>query len=379
MTGPTRVVHMTSAHQAGDSRIFHRECRTLAAEGFEVELIVPDCEEAVRDGVHIVPVPRAISRFDRVTRLAWRILRVARARRATIYHFHDPELLPVGVALSLLGAKVVYDVHEDYGNQVAEREWIPRRLRRPAAVAVGLAENVCVRALDGVVAVTPTIAGKFAPSKTETVQNFPPHAEFAPVSIDGYIARRPLVAYTGEISALRGAREMVAAMELVSRSDACLVMAGRFPSEALNQELRGRPGWTRVDYRGWVERPSLPALLEQCRVGLALLHPVENYLTAQPIKLFEYMAAGIPVVASDFPAWRPFVAEEGAGVLVNPLDAGAVAAAITGLLDDPVEAWEMGQRGRRAVETRLGWESQGARLVGLYHRLLAGDGERRSA
>jgi glycosyltransferase involved in cell wall biosynthesis len=108
-------------------------------------------------------------------------------------------------------------------------------------------------------------------------------------------------------------------------------------------------------------------VLRGARVGLLVLHPVEAHLESLPIKLFEYMAAGIPVVASDFPAWRELVGD--AGLLVDPYDVGAIAGAIDTLLDDPQAAEAMGARGRAAVADRYGWEGEAERLLSLYERL----------
>ncbi len=123
----------------------------------------------------------------------------------------------------------------------------------------------------------------------------------------------------------------------------------------------------RVDLRGRLSRDGVAEVLREARVGLLVLHPVEAHLQSLPIKLFEYMAAGIPVVASDFPFWRELVGE--AGVLVDPNDVDAIAAAIETLLDDPANAEAMGARGREAVATRFGWEAEGERLLSLYERI----------
>jgi glycosyltransferase involved in cell wall biosynthesis len=130
------------------------------------------------------------------------------------------------------------------------------------------------------------------------------------------------------------------------------------------------PGWARVDFHGWADRPAVARILASCRGGLVLFHPEPNHVTAQPNKMFEYMAAGLPVIASDFPLWREIVDGAGCGLLVDPMDPAAIARAMQWIIDHPEEAAEMGRRGRAAVEHTYNWEAESTKLIELYRRLL---------
>src|SRR2546421_1118597 len=149
-----RVVHLTTVHPPDDSRIFHKECRTLAATGYEVILVAPECGRESRDGVKFHSIPRVENRSARIVLSTTRALKIALALDADLYHFHDPELLPVGVALRALGKTVIYDAHEHLPQQILSKPWIPRRLRRFVAQNVGVAEWLFSRTLSGVIAAT---------------------------------------------------------------------------------------------------------------------------------------------------------------------------------------------------------------------------------
>ncbi|MCK7498411.1 MAG: glycosyltransferase [Comamonadaceae bacterium] len=148
-----------------------------------------------------------------------------------------------------------------------------------------------------------------------------------------------------------------------------LVLAGELSPPDL--AWRTWPGHERVELRGWQDRAGVLAALGQARVGLVLLHPTPEYRESWPVKLFEYMAAGLPIVASDFPLWRSFVEGAGCGFLVDPLDPQAIASAAERLLTRPDEAAAMGARGWRAARERFSWESEAKPLLALYERLAA--------
>jgi glycosyltransferase involved in cell wall biosynthesis len=119
-----------------------------------------------------------------------------------------------------------------------------------------------------------------------------------------------------------------------------------------------------------VNRPEIADIFRRARVGLLLLHPERNFLISYPTKLFEYMSAGIPVVASDFPIFRELDDGIGCCTFVDPLDPEAAAAAILHLLDHPAEAEEMGLRGFNAVREKYSWESEARTLRMLYDDIL---------
>jgi glycosyltransferase involved in cell wall biosynthesis len=150
-----------------------------------------------------------------------------------------------------------------------------------------------------------------------------------------------------------------------------LKLAGRFESESLRRDVGSLDGWRRVDAFGQVGRSQINAILATVRAGLLLLRPEPNYLASQPTKLYEYMAAGIPVIASNFGLWRDIVEREACGVLVEPRRPDAVAAAIDHLVTQDAEAEQMGVRGRAAVEKAYNWETEEQKLWAFYSTILS--------
>ncbi|WP_369773941.1 glycosyltransferase family 4 protein [Thioalkalivibrio sp. ALJ15] len=354
-----------------------KESASLAVgSGAEVFLYVQDGQGPERDeisGVEVVDTgPPSHGRVRRMLFGAWRMYRAVRAGRPRVAHFHDPELIPVGLALKLSGIKVVYDVHEDVPRQILGKHWIPVWLRRPVASAAAGFEWLAGRAFDGIVAATPTIARRFPAHKTVTVQNFPILAELVAPDPVPYAQRPPHFAYVGGITGIRGSREMVEAIGRVDEPECRLQLAGGFSPAGHGDELAALGGWQRVEFHGWASRPQVAAILGNVRAGLVLFHPAPNHLDAQPNKLFEYMAAGLPVIASDFPLWRGIVDGAGCGLLVDPQDPDAIAEAMAWLLAHPDEAEAMGRRGRDAVERQYNWAPEADKLLALYEQLMSG-------
>ena len=369
-----RVVHISTIHRALDVRIFYKECKTLTAAGYEVHLLVPNPPSNELEGVFF----HAIDKVTNIPRLqrTWLRLRsayqLAISLKADIYHFHDPELIPVGILLQRVGAKVIYDVHEDTAWEAIS---LHKRYPLVGWLKFGiwtLLEGMAKIILDAFICVTPKIAGNFPQTKTIMVRNFPLKAELQKTkdSYISYSARPNNIIYAGGITKIRAIKEMICGIEMLPTTLAAkLILLGEFSPVGLKNESEQLPGWQRVEFLGWQSRKDMVRYLVQAKVGLVIFHPQRDHVQALPNKLFEYMAAGLPVVASDFPLWREIVQEIGCGLLVNPLKTQEIAQAIQYILERPEEGEAMGKRGQEAVYSQYNWEMESDKLLKLYNQL----------
>ena len=365
-----RVVHVTTVHPRDDIRIFRKECVSLAKAGYEVVQVVGDgLGDAVVDGVRIVDIgERPPGRLARMRVQPARALAAVRALEPALVHVHDPELLPLAAAMQRDGVPAVYDAHEDVPRQILTKQWIRPWMRGGVSRGFELYENARVRRLAAVVAATPHIAQRFAAvaQRSVVVANYPFPEELAPPAAP--LPRERAVCYVGGITRTRGAFEMVRAVTRVP--GVRLLLAGRIEDAVLEAALSAEPGWAQVDYVGHVGRDEVRRILARASAGLVTLLPMPSYLDALPIKMFEYMSAGLPVIASDFPLWRGIVERHGCGRCVAPTDVDAIAAAIREIVDAPAMVRTMGEAGQAAVLANYRWSSAEAVLLALYESLL---------
>jgi glycosyltransferase involved in cell wall biosynthesis len=361
------VVHFSSVHQVGDVRIFLKECRSLAAAGYRVTLVARGEKSDVVDGVRRIGLSHSSSggRIGRMVLGTVKVARQAWRQNADLYHFHDPELLPVGLLFRISGKRVIYDAHENIRDQIVSKPYIPAWARKPLSKLVGLIEDFAIRRFDGVVTATPRIAETLQTANTVTAANYPVAEEIAYQT--GEVSRNlEKIVFVGGFTFIRGAREMVEAIELVNQQRPCkLVICGVMPA-AVRSEVENLPGWEFVEDLGWQERDRTQSQMAAAACGLCVFHPEPNHVEAVPNKLFEYMAAGLPVVASNFPFWRQFVEDVGSGVMVDPLNPQSIADAILEIISNPARVTAMGAAGSDAVKSQFKWDAESEKLLALY-------------
>jgi glycosyltransferase involved in cell wall biosynthesis len=367
-----KVVHLTTAHPAFDVRIFHKECRSLARAGYDVVVVAPHTRDALVRGIGVRALAPPASRWIRWVRTIMQAYAAVTAERPDICHLHDPELIVCGWLLQHHGIRIVYDAHEDLPRQTMTKAWIPLWMRPGIGLMAALVEAAAARGFDGIVTATPAIARRFPRRKTVTVHNYPLWPTSSGDEPAPMAARPTRVIYAGAISRQRGIHQMLQAMSLLSADiGAELILAGEFKPGTLRAAVSNEPGWRRARYVGMCTHEQILRLLLGSRIGIATLLPTPSHLDAKPVKLFEYMAAGLPVVASHFPLWRRIVGNARCGLVVDPRDPAAIADAIRWLLEHADEAEAMGKRGQRAVARQYHWTREERILLGLYRRIAA--------
>ncbi len=363
----TSLCHITTVHPRYDTRILLKECVTLAKSLslHRVDLFVADGKgDEIYDDVHIRDMgllPK--NRFARLLIGNWRAFRHSVKGSHEIIHYHDPELVFMALALTIFRKKVIYDVHEDLPRDILSKDYLDPRVKYFLSKAASFVEWIVGRILFGFVAATPVIAKRFPSAKTITVQNFPIKNELSSSSSKPISERPRNVTYVGAIAEVRCVNEMIDALAF---TDAILLLGGNFSPSSLQIKISKNQNFNQVKHYGWINRDMMADILGQSRAGLVLFKNRPNYDNSQPNKLFEYMSAGIPIIASNFPAWKPFIEDTESGVMVDPDSPKAIGQAIEFLLNNPEIAEKMGNNGRRAVDTLFNWDIEAIKLVNYY-------------
>lgn len=370
-----KICHITSVHSRYDTRIFYKECVSLAKAGYDVTFLIAErgkTKPEIRDGVSIVPVefnPR--NRIDRIINSPRVLLKKALETNAEIYHLHDPELLPLAKKLKKSGKKVIFDSHEDVGGQILGKEWIPSFLRPSVSYLYNVYSNRVLTEMDYLIGVTPHLTEKLREinANTEMITNFPvlnPDATFAKETNSSC---KNSFCFAGGISEQWNHETILAALEAI---DASYILMGRATEEYL-LKLKSFKSWGQVIYHGVIPHEQVGAILPTCAAGLAIVDYSDNSFgkigTLGNTKFFEYMQAGIPVICTDFLLWEKIIEKWDCGICIPPRDPVSLREAIRFLSDNPDRAKEMGANGRRAILEEFNWGIEEKKLLALYRKI----------
>lgn len=346
--------------------------RSAINAGHEVRIIAahgPHMAETVVNGVIVDRLPTPSNRFCRMLFTARGLLRRARRYEVDILHVHDPEFLPwLPQFQARTGTAVVYDAHEDYRVRI-QKDWLPWGVRGLSGFGVGIAEDWAITKLCGVISATPRIAERFQTHPNAVViQNFPVLKDVAEIQ-PAQTKRNVFIHVSGVFTRARGIVEMIQALPLVG-PEVRLMLVGKWSSEALRRDCRALSGWSQVEEAGYVERSQMRELLNAALAGLILYHPLPNHVAAQPNKLFEYMASGLPVVASNFPHWRKLLGGGECGWFADPTKPDEIAAVMKKAIENPELCQRKGECGRDRVLTCYNWEAESDKLLAFYADLI---------
>jgi glycosyltransferase involved in cell wall biosynthesis len=345
------------------------ECRSLASHGYDVTLIACHDRDETLDGVRIVALNRPSNRLVRFSATTMQVIMAAlRQKDVDLYHIHDPELLPFGILLRLLGRTVVYDMHENVPKDISDKPWLPAWIRPLLSVAASVFERLFLTKMPIVFAES-SYRDDYLFVRTHcTVHNMP----F--IFAAGERSLTPTIGYMGAISRDRGIETILDALELLSRRNVPITFecVGEMSAELAKELALAKRDLApaMVNWHGYQSPRCGWRIISHCHIGLAVLKPRPNYVGSYPTKMFEYMSFGIPVIVSNFPLYREVVETHRCGICIDPESPHALADAIQWLQAHPQEAAAMGQRGRAAVQSEFNWDLEFNKLLEFYSALL---------
>jgi len=352
------VCHITTVHQRTDNRIFYKECLSLRDAGYEVSLIAPVEKAEIIDGITIIPIKKHESRLKRMFFTSfWGVIGKVIGHRADLYHFHDPEILPAAMVLSLCGKKMIYDAHENVGAALKGRAYIPDLLKPLASFMVNIVENIAVQFFWGVVTARPDISEKLHHQRKVTLCNFPKLSDLKSQVKTVVPKEKKAGIYVGGLTEIRGIKELITAFEGL---DAELWLLGKFSNSDFFEECKNLPGWKNVRYFGTVSPYEIFGYIRQADFGICTFKNYPNHITTLATKPFEYMACGLPLLLSDFPYWKNFFKD--AAVYVDPSNPVDIQKGIEKLLSQD----QIGKNNQRLIENQYNWEKEVQKMISLY-------------
>lgn len=381
MEKKVKICHLTSVHPPKDGRIFYKECVSLAEAGYDVTLIVADATDEVCKDIKIVSVPPSKGRIKRILITSNRIFNKALEINADIYHLHDPELIPVGLKLKKQNKKVIFDSHEDYCANIKEKPYLPTLCGKFISFLYRLYEKYSLGKFDAIVSVTPHLTDRLNTINSHTFQ-ITNYKRINNINNNEsrkreYASNNQVVSFVGPICSQWCIREIIDSIS----DDINFILAGPAKSPYF-ENLKTLRNWDKVKYLGILPPQKVEEIYKSSRLGFALLRyslAVGNNIgTLGNTKLFEIMGAGIPVVCTDFILWKEIISKYKCGICINPNNTNELKEAINYILTHPKEAKEMGENGKRAIETEYNWESQEKILLQMYNDVIEGNNNSRS-
>ena len=318
----TKIVQVTSVHPRNDNRIFEKYCKSFSKIGSVLLLVADGQADEVSSKIEVQSVTAKKSgRVINSIRMAVKVF----FTKGDVFHFHDPELLPLAVLCTFKKKSIsIFDMHEDILVTIPRRFAFGCLVRLILKILLKIINKRGILVLAEASYLTRMKSLNIDLPSSHVVRNLPKIELAAGPNLlgDEYSGSLNLV-YVGSITSSRGLNEMIAfraEMEARRRQSVYLHLVGPVPGEDPNSMLVKEGEVDKVICYGRRSISEAMGIARSCDLALCMLHPDPNYLESEPTKLYEYRLIGLPVVLSDFPLYRKLAERVGSCVMVNPLD-----------------------------------------------------------
>ena len=366
------IVHYSTVHKGLDIRIFYKQCLSLKAQGYQIALAMDltrlesaTCEER---GIQHIPIKthgNFIMRnlFTNIYN-TYKVLK----RKPQIIHFHDPELVIIMGILSLFGYKIIYDMHEDFQEDVKlkGKGLIFDTFIAPLLTSIEFWISVeCFY----IICATNHIKSRYIlyTDQISVIKNYPLKLKINS-NVDNTTTKTSKIVYIGDITPARGYYEMVRIAELLGEKfELCLI--GKVSQELILHAKETTRKLKNIRFLGFI---SYDMLFDYCRdalCGIILLHPIETFKVSLPTKIFDYMNFGLPIICSDFKHFRVYFRDHDCITYVEPYDIHHIVKKIINLTADTANYKRQSIIAKQAIANEFSWENQAVYLNSIYSDL----------
>lgn len=381
-----KVCFMSVCHAPFDDRIYKKEAVTLAMNGFEVSHICygeSRQDFVTTDHIRIIQLEKKKKGKNVKTFLAalkqtglQDMFYTAKQLNADIYHLHDVELCRIAMQLKRLPQhpKVIYDAHEPYWEKLLDY-WKGRSIFKVLFIDIPaiIAEKRILSKVDYLIATESNVAELFLKKnkKCEIIHNY---SYFSINKPKETVKKTYDIIYCGGIANSHGISLMLNALNMANNIGYHykFLVVGGFESQKTEKQtkeiIKKYHLEEQIDFVGQVKFEDVGKYYAMSKISLCLLPNNRSNRIALAIKIFEYLAFGLPIVGSNFGHTGKIIETEKVGIAVNPHDSKAVAKALISLLEDS-RYKEMEQRCMDCVNEKYLWESEKIKLLRLYENL----------
>jgi len=363
------IVQLTSVHRREDTRIFQKICCSLAENGYRVTLVVADGKgDDRKNGVDIVDCGKPRGKIDRILKTTKSVYAKGLELNGDIYHFHDPELIPIGLKLKKKNKKVVFDIHEKTAIQIHAKPWIPYWCKHISSYLYDWYEKSSCKKFDALIVPQDSMFQEYKKiNKTLFLANFP---KITKLKKQAENTGKFNLLYLGTINKERGFYNLLYAFEEIHSRDAKykLTLIGELSNVSM-EAIENSPAKNGIHPLGFIEKDKLDSILQDHSIGLIMFNNIGQYYMSYSVKLFEYMENGLSVVMPDFGEWPKFNREHNVGWNVSTTNPQQFADAIENVSLDELE--KIGTRNRQTILKKFRWETEEKKLFELYSELLA--------
>jgi glycosyltransferase involved in cell wall biosynthesis len=369
------IAHISTVHIRTDTRIYYKEVQSLSKH-YNVLMIVADgLGNSITDYCEILDLGLPKNRTARILFFGLKSIRLLKSKNIDIVHIHDPELIIVGLLLKIKGYKVVYDIHELVYKSIKDKSWITfKRVRFIIALIYRYIEGIALRFFDKIILAEDGYKDFYDSeypkriSKYTYIRNYPIISMFSKNNkeIINSFSKENNIIYLGAISEERGVFELIESMNYLDDSFK-LYIIGKWRSNLLLEKCQNSLGWNKVEMLGYIEPHKIGEYIKNSKLGMCTLHKIDNYAYTTPVKSFEYLINGLPLIMTDFPFWQKFYKD--VALFVDPKDPKKISEAIYNIINDP-KKYDKLSKNSVNLALKHTWDSEEKKLFKLYSDLI---------